>query len=248
MGPLKKSLMTVLVLAAFLSAGSVSAEPAASSIPGGAVPQPSSALMPVETPGDRVLRAEVVEALGDASVQTEDGGEFSKLSKGAVLRAGDVIKTGQGSCRLLIDGKTKVSVTGDKFAMAQFVPNFHFASALRTLIIALGRCRIATSPARKRAWESLGFSVRKSGGMTFCWARATHFSRPLTASALPDGVNSVLEIVLDGLSAEAIGAAMRTGISAACRPGVRAISAGNYGGKLGPYHFHLRKIMESAAS
>src|SRR5437879_12372028 len=71
-----------------------------------------------------------------------------------------------------------------KLAMSQFVPNFHFASAFRTLIIALGRCRIAMSPARKRACESLGFKVRKSGGMTFCCASETHFSRPLTASAL----------------------------------------------------------------
>lgn len=67
--------------------------------------------------------------------------------------------------------------------------------------------------------------------------------RPLTASALPDGVNSVLELVLDGLDFEAIASAMRAGIDAACRPGVVAISAGNYGGKLGPHHFHLRKIM-----
>jgi formylmethanofuran--tetrahydromethanopterin N-formyltransferase len=68
--------------------------------------------------------------------------------------------------------------------------------------------------------------------------------RPITKSALPDGVNSVLEIVLDGLDFESISTAMRVGIDAACRPGVRAISAGNYGGKLGPHHFHLRKIME----
>ena len=70
--------------------------------------------------------------------------------------------------------------------------------------------------------------------------------RPLVASALPDGVNCVLEIVLDGLSADAIHAAMRKGIDAACIDGVRAISAGNYGGKLGPYHFHLRQIMNGA--
>lgn len=67
--------------------------------------------------------------------------------------------------------------------------------------------------------------------------------RAITETALPEGVNSVLEIVLDGLDAPAIEAAMRAGINAACRPGVRAISAGNYGGKLGPHHFHLRKIM-----
>lgn len=69
--------------------------------------------------------------------------------------------------------------------------------------------------------------------------------RPLTASALPDGVHAVLEIVLDGLSADAIAGAMRKGIDAACQPGVIAISAGNYGGRLGPHHFHLRKIMGS---
>jgi formylmethanofuran--tetrahydromethanopterin N-formyltransferase len=67
--------------------------------------------------------------------------------------------------------------------------------------------------------------------------------RAITATALPEGVNSVLEIVLDGLDGTAIETAMRAGINAACRPGVRAISAGNYGGKLGPHHFHLRKIM-----
>src|SRR5438445_6036372 len=73
-----------------------------------------------------------------------------------------------------------------KLAMSQFVPNFHFASAFRTLIIALGRWRIATLPAMKRACESLGFNVKKSGGMTFCCASETHLSSPLTASALLD--------------------------------------------------------------
>lgn len=69
---------------------------------------------------------------------------------------------------------------------------------------------------------------------------------PLTDSHLPEGVNAVLEIVVDGLTVDAVSRAMRTGIGAACLPGVRAISAGNYGGTLGPYHFHLRRIMEGA--
>ena len=41
---------------------------------------------------------------------------------------------------------------------------------------------------------------------------------------------------------------LRAGIEAACRPGVKAITAGNYGGKLGPYHFHLRQIMGAAGA
>jgi formylmethanofuran--tetrahydromethanopterin N-formyltransferase len=72
--------------------------------------------------------------------------------------------------------------------------------------------------------------------------------RAITQSALPEGVNSVLEIVVDGVDGPAIMAAMRLGIDAACRDGVVAISAGNYGGKLGPHHFYLRKIMHGAAA
>jgi formylmethanofuran--tetrahydromethanopterin N-formyltransferase len=71
--------------------------------------------------------------------------------------------------------------------------------------------------------------------------------RAITATALPDTVNSVLEIVINGTDAEAITGGMRLGIGAACREGVVSISAGNYGGKLGPHHFHLRKIMDGAA-
>jgi formylmethanofuran--tetrahydromethanopterin N-formyltransferase len=67
--------------------------------------------------------------------------------------------------------------------------------------------------------------------------------RAITESEVPKGVNSVLEIVLDGTDAPSIAAAMRAGIPAACRPGVTTITAANFGGKLGPHHFHLRKIL-----
>jgi formylmethanofuran--tetrahydromethanopterin N-formyltransferase len=63
------------------------------------------------------------------------------------------------------------------------------------------------------------------------------------ASELPDAVNSVLEIVVDGLDRQAIEDALRTGIDAACLPGVVQISAGNYGGKLGKHHFRLHELL-----
>ncbi len=72
--------------------------------------------------------------------------------------------------------------------------------------------------------------------------------RAVTTSALPEMVNSVLEIVVNGTDADAIAGGMRLGIDAACREGVVAISAGNYGGKLGPHHFHLRTIMGGSAA
>jgi formylmethanofuran--tetrahydromethanopterin N-formyltransferase len=70
--------------------------------------------------------------------------------------------------------------------------------------------------------------------------------RAITRTALPEEVNSVLEIVINGVDAPSIAGAMKTGIDSACREGVVAISAGNYGGKLGPHHFHLRQIMAGA--
>jgi formylmethanofuran--tetrahydromethanopterin N-formyltransferase len=62
-------------------------------------------------------------------------------------------------------------------------------------------------------------------------------------SELPERVNSVLEIVVDGLDRAAIERALRLGIDAACRPGVVQISAGNYGGKLGKHHFRLHELL-----
>lgn len=68
-----------------------------------------------------------------------------------------------------------------------------------------------------------------------------------TQSELSPEVESVMEIVIDGLSEADINRAMRVGIAAACglgaENGIRRISAGNYGGKLGPFHFHLQEIM-----
>jgi formylmethanofuran--tetrahydromethanopterin N-formyltransferase len=63
------------------------------------------------------------------------------------------------------------------------------------------------------------------------------------ATELPEGVNSVLEIVVDGLDRAAVEHAMRAGITAACRSGVVEISAGNYGGKLGKHHFRLHELL-----
>jgi formylmethanofuran--tetrahydromethanopterin N-formyltransferase len=67
--------------------------------------------------------------------------------------------------------------------------------------------------------------------------------RGLVASALPEGANAVYEIVIDGTDLAAVEEATRVGVRAACRPGVLRISAGNYGGKLGPFHLHLQRLL-----
>lgn len=68
--------------------------------------------------------------------------------------------------------------------------------------------------------------------------------RSITNSALPAEVNCVLEIVIDGLDIAAVEEATRVGIRAACIPGIRRISAGNYGGTLGQFQIHLHRVLE----
>ncbi len=70
--------------------------------------------------------------------------------------------------------------------------------------------------------------------------------RGLVSSALPEEVNSVLEIVIDGLDIQAVEQATRAGILAACIPGVRRIAAGNYGGHLGKFKIYLHKVLKEA--
>lgn len=68
--------------------------------------------------------------------------------------------------------------------------------------------------------------------------------RAVTASELSADVGGVYEIVIDGLSFESVRESMRTGLHAAARcPGILLITAGNYGGKLGPHHFYLRDLI-----
>jgi formylmethanofuran--tetrahydromethanopterin N-formyltransferase len=72
----------------------------------------------------------------------------------------------------------------------------------------------------------------------------------LTAhSEITPDIHCVLEIVIDGLREADVAAAMRAGMQAGiaigAAGGLLRISAGNYGGKLGPFHFHLQRLLEA---
>jgi formylmethanofuran--tetrahydromethanopterin N-formyltransferase len=71
--------------------------------------------------------------------------------------------------------------------------------------------------------------------------------RGAVKTSLDADSGSVLEIVIDGLTSEAVAAGMRAGIAAIVKLGPKLgatrISAGNYGGKLGPHHYHLRNLL-----
>jgi len=71
--------------------------------------------------------------------------------------------------------------------------------------------------------------------------------RASVKSELGPDVGCVLEIVIDGLTEDAVRNSMQAGLRAVCAAGaaggIRRLSAGNYGGKLGKFHFPLRALL-----
>jgi formylmethanofuran--tetrahydromethanopterin N-formyltransferase len=64
-------------------------------------------------------------------------------------------------------------------------------------------------------------------------------------SLVPDGVGAMFEIVIDGVSEDAVREAMRRGLHAAAGAGATHITAANFGGKLGEFHFPLSELREA---
>jgi formylmethanofuran--tetrahydromethanopterin N-formyltransferase len=143
----------------------------------------------------------------------------------------------------------------EKFGMQKAVAGGNFLILAETAETALAAAEAAVSAMTGRAGVIMPFpgGIVRSGSKVGSRTSKTMIAstndafcptlRAVTPTQIPEGVNSVLEIVLNGLDGAAIEGAMRLGIDAACRDGVRSITAGNYGGKLGPHHFYLRKIM-----
>jgi formylmethanofuran--tetrahydromethanopterin N-formyltransferase len=130
----------------------------------------------------------------------------------------------------------------------------------------LGRSRAAVLAAAERAIDAMrrvrGVIMPFPGGVVRSGSKIGSRYKGLIAStnhaycptlkgvaesALPADADSVLEIVIDGLSEAEVRQATAAGIRAACagggEAGILRISAGNYGGKLGPFHFHLRELL-----
>jgi formylmethanofuran--tetrahydromethanopterin N-formyltransferase len=61
---------------------------------------------------------------------------------------------------------------------------------------------------------------------------------------VPDGVGALFEIVIDGVSEEAVREAMRRGLHAAAAAGATHVTAANFGGKLGEFHFPLSELRD----
>ena len=61
---------------------------------------------------------------------------------------------------------------------------------------------------------------------------------------VPEGVGAMFEIVIDGVSEDAVREAMRRGLHAAAGAGAKHVTAANFGGKLGEFHFPLSELRD----
>ena len=147
-------------------------------------------------------------------------------------------------------------VVEESFGVAKAVGGGNFFMMAESLAAALAAAQAAVAAMRAVPGAIMPFpgGVVRSGSKVSSRYKGQNVSsntpfcptlHGLEDSALRDGENAVLEIVVDGLDEAAVAEAMRVGIVAACRPGVTRISAGNYGGSLGQFHFALRELVSA---
>jgi formylmethanofuran--tetrahydromethanopterin N-formyltransferase len=129
-------------------------------------------------------------------------------------------------------------------------------------VLLMGRDMPATLEAAKRAVTAVGAipgaitpfpgGVVRSGSKVGSRYKALKAStsdaycptlRGRVASKIHPDAHCVYEIVMDGESEAAVGQSITAAMHAAAGDGVLAISAGNYGGRLGKFHFHLRQLV-----
>jgi formylmethanofuran--tetrahydromethanopterin N-formyltransferase len=145
-------------------------------------------------------------------------------------------------------------VVEESFGVARAVGGGNFFIIARSLSAALAAASAAVVAMRGVPGAIMPFpgGVVRSGSKVSSRYKGQHVSsntpycptlRAEESSALREGENAVLEIVVDGLSEAAVAEAMRVGVAAACLPAVTRISAGNYGGSLGQFHFALRELL-----
>jgi formylmethanofuran--tetrahydromethanopterin N-formyltransferase len=92
---------------------------------------------------------------------------------------------------------------------------------------------------------SLKYKMKASTNHPYCPTLRTI----VPDTVVPEGVQSVYEIVMNGLSLDAVKNGIKQGVTAAIAvPGVVKISSGNYGGKLGPFKAFLKDAIGASAS
>jgi formylmethanofuran--tetrahydromethanopterin N-formyltransferase len=189
------------------------------------------------------LKAEKMARVGGKLRYFADGFQSSKLLDGIrywrlpvadgefVVEESFGLGQGVGGGNLILIGSNRSSALEAAEAAAEAIRTTHGAIAP----FPGGVCRSPSKPGSKYK------NVRASTNAVFCPTLRSRVETQLSADA-----EAAYELVIDGLTETIVRQAMAAAILAACRPGVLRITAGNYGGTLGPYHLYLHKILQEA--
>ena len=216
------------------------------------------------------LQKQLANRIGQCVLTAPGSACFSGVEGGTRLRLGDAIRyfgDGWQISKRLDDGRHfwRVPVMDGEFLCEATTGLVTLAVGGGNLLL-MGRSYEATLRAAEAAIEAMsaapdaimpfpGGIVRsgtKIGGKYKGMLASTNDAycptlRGAVDSALDPSIACVLEIVIDGLSEAAVAGAMRAGLGAIVRLGPKRgavrVGAGNYGGGLGPFKFHLKDLV-----
>jgi formylmethanofuran--tetrahydromethanopterin N-formyltransferase len=95
-----------------------------------------------------------------------------------------------------------------------------------------------------RSGSKVGALTSKSMPASTNHQMAPTLRAQVSDTLVPDGVGAIFEVVIDGVSEEAVRGAMRRGLHAAAGAGATHVTAANFGGKLGEFHFPLTELRD----
>ncbi len=216
------------------------------------------------------LKHQLMERIGQCIMTCPTTAAFNGLTGKRVLKVGSSLRYfGDGFQKKTMAGGRKCwkipvmegnFIVEDGFGAQEGVAGGNFMIFAETQAAALKAAEAAADAIRAEAPDvimpfpggvcragskagSLKYKMKASTNHPYCPTLKTL----VPDSVVPDGVKCVYEIVINGLTLDAVKNAMKQGVTAAAStPGVVKISAGNYGGKLGPYKAFLKEVLETA--
>ncbi len=222
--------------------------------------------------GSSVLMKQLENRMGQTILTCPTSAAFSGLESDEKINLGKHLRFfGDGfQTSKLIAGKRywRVPVMDGEFiteettGMVRAIGGGNFLVLARSQAQALNACEAAIEAMKKVPNVIMPFpgGVVRSGSKVGSKYKSMFAStndafcptlKGMTKSELDTDIESVMEIVIDGLTEIDIRKATYAGIHAITQlgeeSGVKRISAGNYGGKLGQFQFHLRDIMADAS-
>src|ERR1700733_12081890 len=191
---------------------------------------------------DGLPGAERTAALGSSLRYFGDGFQASKVIGGQrvwriPVMGGGVLGSGSGGVGRGVGGGNLVIGAGDDEAALTAAQAA--AAAMRG-----GGVRLPFPRGIVRRGSKGGARASKSMPASTNHQMAPTLRAQVVDTLVPDGVGAIFEIVIDGVSEEAVREAMRRGLHAAAPAGATHVTAANFGGKLGEFHFPLDELRD----